>query len=82
MANAVINQDTGVILEYCHFIQDETNFPAWNKAAANEFGRLAQGVGRRIEGPNTVFLIPRQSVPKGKKCYLWTVCGGHTSPKN
>jgi hypothetical protein len=37
MANAVINQETGARLEYRHFIQDETTFPIWNKAAANEF---------------------------------------------
>jgi hypothetical protein len=44
MDNAVINQDTGASLEYRHLIQDETTFPVW-KAEANEFGRLAQGVG-------------------------------------
>jgi hypothetical protein len=66
MANAAINQDTGVSLEYRHLIQDEATFPVWNKAAANEFGCLAQGVGGRIEGSNTIFFIPRQAVPKGK----------------
>jgi hypothetical protein len=48
--------------------------PVWNtansyrikKSAAIEFGRLAQGVGGRIEGPNTLFYIPCHSVPKGK----------------
>jgi hypothetical protein len=44
MANAVINEDTGASLEYCHLIQNETTFPVCNKAAANEFGWLAQGV--------------------------------------
>ena len=66
MANAVINEDTGASLEYRQLIQDEATFPIWNKAAANEFGRLAQGVGGRIEGSNTIFFIPRQAVPKGK----------------
>jgi hypothetical protein len=60
MANDVINQGTGASLEYRHIIQDETTFPVWNKAAANEFGRLAQGVGGRIEGSNTILFIPRQ----------------------
>jgi hypothetical protein len=49
MDNAVINEDTGASLEYRHLIQDETTFPIWNKGAANEFGRLVQGVGCRIE---------------------------------
>jgi hypothetical protein len=66
MDNAVINQETGASLEYRHLIQDDTIFPIWNKAAANEFGRLAQGVGGRIEGSNKIFLISRNAVPKGK----------------
>jgi hypothetical protein len=66
MANTFINEDTGASLEYCHLIQDETTFPVWNKAAENEFGRLAQGVGGRIEGSNTIFFIPRNAVPTGK----------------
>jgi hypothetical protein len=66
MANSVINEETGASLEYRHLIQDETIFPVWNKAAANEFGRLAQGVGGRIEGSTTIFFIPRHAVPKVK----------------
>jgi hypothetical protein len=56
MANAVINQDTGASLEYRHLVQDDATFPVWNKTAANELGRLAQGVGGIIEGSNTLFL--------------------------
>jgi hypothetical protein len=66
MANSVISEDTGASLEYRHLIRDDSTFPVWNKAAANEFGRLAQGVGGRIEGSNTFFFIPRKLVPKGK----------------
>jgi hypothetical protein len=66
MANSVINEDTGASLEYRHLIKDDSTFPVWNKATANEFGRLAQGVGDRIEGSNTIFFIPRQAVPRGK----------------
>jgi hypothetical protein len=66
MANSVINEDTGASLEYLHLIQDDSTFPVWNKAAAHAFVRLAQGVGGRIEGSNTFFVIPRKAVPKGK----------------
>jgi hypothetical protein len=38
MAKSVINEDTGASLEYRHIIQDDSTFPIWNKAAANEFG--------------------------------------------
>jgi hypothetical protein len=41
-------------------------FPVWNKAAANEFGRLDQGVGGRIEDSNTLFFILHNALPKGK----------------
>jgi hypothetical protein len=66
MVNAVINQDTSASLEYCQLIQDQTPLPLWNKAAANEFGRLAQGVWGRIEGSNKIFFIPLQATPKEK----------------
>jgi hypothetical protein len=66
MANSVINEDTGASLEYRHLIKDDSTFTLWNKAAAYEFGRLAQCVGDRIEGSNTIFFIPHQAVPKGK----------------
>jgi hypothetical protein len=74
MANAAINEDTGASLKYRQLIQDETTFPVWNKAAANELGRLAQGVGGRIEGSNTIFFI--------KSYHVWTVCGRYPSKQN
>jgi hypothetical protein len=52
MANSVINEETGASLEYRHLINDASTFTVWNEAAANEFGRLAQGVGNRINGSN------------------------------
>jgi hypothetical protein len=66
MANSVINEETGASLEYRHLIKDASTFNIWNEASANEFGRLAQGVGNRVDGSNTIFFIPRQAVPKGK----------------
>jgi hypothetical protein len=61
MANSVINEDTGARLEYRHLINYASTFTIWNEAAANEFGRLAQGVGNHIDGSNTIFVIPRQA---------------------
>jgi hypothetical protein len=45
-------------------IKDGATFPVWNKAAANEFGRLAQDVGGIIEGSNTTFLSHANQCPK------------------
>jgi hypothetical protein len=74
MANSVIDEETGASLEYRHLINDASTFTIWNEAAANEFGRFAQGVGNRITGSNTIFFIPRQAVPKGKiVTYGWFV---------
>jgi hypothetical protein len=64
MANSVINEDTGASLEYRHLIQDDSTFTVWNKAEANEFGRLAQGVGGSIEGSNTFFSSHVRQCPK------------------
>jgi hypothetical protein len=66
MDNAAINQDTGGTLEYRQLIQDEATFHIWNKSAANECGRLAQCVGGRIKGSNTILFTPRQAIPKVK----------------
>jgi hypothetical protein len=66
MANDVINQCTGSSLECRQLIQDETMFPIWNKSAVNECGSLAQGVGGRTEGSNTILFTPLQAMPKRK----------------
>ena len=34
--------------------------------AANEFGRLAQGVGGRVKATNTIFFIRKDQVPKDR----------------
>jgi hypothetical protein len=66
MANSAINEDTGASLEYRHLIKDDSTFTVWNKAAANEFGRLAQGVGDRVEGSNTLFSSHAKQSPKAR----------------
>jgi hypothetical protein len=67
MANAVIHPTTGANIEYRGLTSDDEMFPASDRAAANEFGRLAQGVDGRIEGSNTILFIPRSAVPKSKQ---------------
>jgi hypothetical protein len=66
MANDVINQDTGASLECRQLIQDETTFTVWNKAAANEFGSLAQGVGGELKDPTQSSLYHAKQYQKGK----------------
>ena len=39
----------------------------WFRSLENEFGRLAQGVGTRIKGTNTLTFIPKREVPFATK---------------
>ena len=67
MACPVINPDTGVSLEYRHFIQGP-NKDIWVKALANDFGRLSKSVKRRMPtGNSTIFFIHPSEIPSHKK---------------
>ena len=44
-ASPVLDEDTGKLLEYRQLLRDPKHTEIWTKAGANEFGRLAQGVG-------------------------------------
>jgi hypothetical protein len=65
-ANSVTDPLTGKQLEYRQLITDPRTKKLWLHSSANEFGRLAQGVGGRIKGTNTIFFIHQHEVPKGK----------------
>ena len=53
-ALAVMCKDTGKLMNYRQLIHhpDPAVREIWTKSSANEFGRLFQGVGGRIESPN------------------------------
>lgn len=75
MANAVIDPDTGKTLGYRELMQGNKTKVKWNRSSANEFGRLAQGVGGRIKGTNTIFFIRKDEVPSNKTVtYARFVC--------
>jgi len=48
-ARPLLDEDTGKLLEYRQLLRDPKHKEIWTKAGANEFDRLAQGVGRRID---------------------------------
>jgi hypothetical protein len=72
-ACAVINEETGKSMEYKDLLKDPKYREDWSRAAANEFGRLFNGVGKnadgaqRVVGTNTCCWIKRSQVPRGKK---------------
>eukprot|EP00978_Attheya_sp_CCMP212_P041838 scaffold245240_cov79-Attheya_sp.AAC.1 len=63
-------------MEYKDLMKDPTLRPIWTKAMANEFGRLAQGVGTRMpNGSETIHFITPNQIPKGKfATYARIVC--------
>ena len=67
LACAVFDPDSGKLLEYRQLIRHPKLKHVWLHAAANEFGRLAQGI-RDIPGTDTItFIKASQQVPQGKK---------------
>jgi hypothetical protein len=54
------------MFEYRQLLRDPKHKAIWIKAGANEFGRLAQGVSRRIDGTNTIFFVHKHEIPQDK----------------
>ena len=75
-AAPISHSETGWSMEYKDQITDPSTRATWLHSAANEFGRLAQGLpGKRVEPTNTMFFIPFSQVPKHKRpTYARFVC--------
>jgi hypothetical protein len=65
-AQIVCNNKIGQYLNYKQLIRDPKYKEIWSTSVANEFGRLAQGVGGRVQGTNTIFFICKDQVPKDR----------------
>ena len=66
-ANAIIDPDTGASMEYRHLIKSPKHQAAWTRSFANEIGRLAQGIGNREKGTNTMFFIHKHQIPHDRR---------------
>ena len=75
-AAPITHSETGRSMEYKDLITDPSTRATWLHSAANEFGRLAQGLpDKRVEPTNTMFFIPFSQVPKHKRpTYARFVC--------
>ena len=75
-AAPVTHADTGRSMEYRDLLADPTTRDVWLHSAANEFGRLAQGLpDNRVDATNTIFFIPVTKVPRNKRpTYTRFVC--------
>ena len=54
------------ILKYRQLIKHPEVGEHWRTSSANEFGRLAQGIGGRVQGTNTINFIPKYLVPEDR----------------
>jgi uncharacterized protein YaaQ len=80
-ANPVLDYETGKLLEYRQLLKHPKYSKAWSTSAANEFGRLAQGVGGRVKGTNTIFFIKFEEIPLDRRrdvTYINFVCNVRT----
>ncbi len=69
LAQLIYDKDTGKFLNYWQLIKSPKHKELWTTLVANEFGRLAQGVGTRIpkdKAMNTIFFIQKDQVPKDR----------------
>ena len=62
---AVMDSNTGKLLNYRQLMRSAKHRQAWSLSSANEFGRLANGIGGRIKNPtNTIEFICQHEVPR------------------
>ena len=59
----VLDPETGQLLEYPQLLRHPKFKDAWNISAANEFGRLAQGIKGRVKATNTIRFICKNEIP-------------------
>jgi hypothetical protein len=66
-ANAVMDDETGDMLEYRQLIKRPKYRDTWSKAFGKEIGRLAQGQKGVVEGTNALFFISMDEVPSDRR---------------
>jgi hypothetical protein len=71
---AIINKDTGTVLEYQHLIKNPATKSVWETSFANKIGCLFQGI-QDLKGTDMCFFIQKLLVPTNKwPTYGWIVC--------
>ncbi len=64
-AMALMDKDTGKLLNYMQLMNSPKYKKAWSLLAANEFGQLANGIGGCIKNPtNTIEFIFQHNIPR------------------
>ena len=53
-AGAMLDNETGEPMEYCHLIKNLKYKQTWSHSYKNELGKLAQGMPDQVEGTTTM----------------------------
>ena len=70
MSNAIIDEVIEVTMDYRWLIKNPNTRPVWIKSFTNEIGRLAQGVGGRVECTYTMFFLPHNNITENRRKYV------------
>ena len=62
LVNAVLDEETGEMLEYRDLLKHPMLGPDWQISGAYKFGQLAQSVGGRVKGTNTIKFIKKEDI--------------------
>ena len=84
-AHSVLDHETGQLLEYRQLLKNPKFKEIWTRSAADEFGRLAQGIGGRIKGTDTIRFIHKRDIPTDRMkdvTYVKFVCNVRTEKKD
>jgi len=65
--NAILNEDTGELMEYRHLIKHPKYSTIWKKAYGKELGRLAQGIPGTVQGTDTMVFITKHDIPVDRR---------------
>ncbi len=63
---AIINKETGAILEYWHLVKNPATKSVWETSFANKIECLFQGI-QDLKGTNTCFFLQKLQVPTNKQ---------------
>ena len=63
---AVMGAESGKMLNYGHLVCNPKYRKQWSISSTNEFGRIANGVGGRIKGTNTIKFVHKHDSPKAR----------------
>ena len=73
MLNAVLDTDTGELMEYRHLMKNPKYRNLYRHTYAKEIGRLAQGMPGQVTRTSPFFFINKKDVPADRWRYV-TYC--------